>query len=117
MGPRIFYLSTFGLEFENDIVIFEISNLDFLQSANFCEETNTPKFGIKNALFAYFRVRTFKNYCHNRNQHLRICLIVKFREEIKMPKFRTKNALFGCFRGRIKKKTFVRFEIITLEFV
>ena len=55
------YLSVFGLKFENNIVIFEISALKF---GKYCEIMKMPKFGTKNALFAYFLARISKNYCH-----------------------------------------------------
>ena len=32
--------------------------------AKFCEKTEMPKFGPKNALFGYFWARNLKNYCH-----------------------------------------------------
>ena len=40
---------TFGLEFENNIIIFEISALEFA-----CVKMKVPKLGTKNALFGYF---------------------------------------------------------------
>ena len=45
------YLGVFGLEFENNIVIFEISTL---------EKMKTCEFGAKNALFGCFGTRTLK---------------------------------------------------------
>ena len=39
----------------------------------------------------------YENYCHIRNQHLQICVIVKFCENTKIPKFWAENALFGYF--------------------
>ena len=56
-----------------------------------------PKFGTKSALFLYFWARILPNYCHIRNQHLRISVTAKFCEETKMPKFGIKIALFGYF--------------------
>ena len=66
------YLSTFGPEFENNILIFEIGKT----------QKKPLKFGIKNVLFGYFGARISKNYCHIWNQSL---------------EFGTKNALFGYF--------------------
>ena len=43
LGPKISDLGIFGLEFENDIVIFEIR-----------EKMQMPKFGTKKTLFGYF---------------------------------------------------------------
>ena len=57
------YLGIFRLEFENNIVIFEISTLEFLV-AKFCEKMKMSRFGTKNALLGYFWTRLFKNYCH-----------------------------------------------------
>ena len=64
MGPKIRDLHTFGVEFENTIVIFEICVLEFVlfqilvQKQKSCkkihEKTKMPKFGTKNALFGYF---------------------------------------------------------------
>ena len=47
------YLGIFGLEFENDFVIFEIIPSSS-SVAKFREKTRMPKFGIKNALFGIF---------------------------------------------------------------
>ena len=41
------YLGTFGLEFENTIVIFEMCTLEFVQVKNFAKKTKMPKFGTK----------------------------------------------------------------------
>ena len=41
--------------------------------------------------------RVLENYCHNLNQDLQICLIVKSGKETNMMKFGTSNALFGYF--------------------
>ena len=45
------YLDNFGLEFENTIITFEISALEF---QNFGAKMKILKFGTKNALFEYF---------------------------------------------------------------
>ena len=63
-----------------------------------------PKFGTKNALFAYFWAKIFKNYCHIWNQHPQICLLAKFSEKTKTPRFGTKNAWFGHFWTGICKQ-------------
>ena len=54
-------------------------------------------------LIEYFWAGIPKQYCHIWNQHLRICLIAKFREKTKMSKFGTKNASFGYFWARISE--------------
>ena len=52
------YLGTFGLQFENNIVIFEINALEFVYLQTFAEKkAKMLKFGIKNALFGYFLAR------------------------------------------------------------
>ena len=65
--------------------------------AKYVEETKTPKFVTKNALFEYFRARILKNYCLIWNQHPQIRQIGKFRKKTKLPKFGTKNVLFRYF--------------------
>ena len=62
-----------GLEFENYILIFEISTLKFVYLQNFVKKMKMSKFGTKNVLFGYFWARTLKNYCHIWNKHPRIC--------------------------------------------
>ena len=44
----------FRLEFEKNIVIFEISTLESVLLINIAEKTEMPKFGTKKALFRYF---------------------------------------------------------------
>ena len=114
MGPKIRDLHTFGVEFENTMVIFEICVLEFVlfqilvQKQKSCkkihEKTKMPKFGTKNALFGYFWARIFKTFCHIWNQHPRICQIAKFRKKMKMSNFGTKNALFEYFGAGIYRK-------------
>ena len=47
LGPKMFCLSTFGLESENNIVIFEISTLEFIQLQNFAEKQKYLNLGPK----------------------------------------------------------------------
>ena len=49
VGPKIHNLGIFGLEFEKNIVIFEISTLKFVCMQNFTKKQKIPKFGTKNA--------------------------------------------------------------------
>ena len=49
-------VGVFGLEFENKIVIFEISALKLIRFAIFRPRIKIPKLGTKNALFGYFWV-------------------------------------------------------------
>ena len=45
----------FGLELENNIIIFEISTLEFVLLGNFAKKTTKMfKFWTKNTLFGYF---------------------------------------------------------------
>ena len=62
-GPKMFDLCIFGLEFENNMVIFEISILEFTLLQDFAEKQKylnllpkTPYLGIfaKNAILGYF---------------------------------------------------------------
>ena len=94
---KIPYLPIFGMQFENNIVIFCNEHPRICQIGRFREKKKMPKFGTKNALFFFFFIGIWKKYCHIWNQHPRICLTGKFREKTKMPKFVTKNALFGYF--------------------
>ena len=48
------YLGIFGLEFENNIAIFEVSTVEFIQLQNFVKKkTKRPKFEIKIVLIEY----------------------------------------------------------------
>ena len=48
------YLSAFVLEFENNIVIFEISTLDCLNKKFLCNNKNSLKYGTKMSYLAFF---------------------------------------------------------------
>ena len=63
LAQKMLYLGNFGLKFKKAIVIFEISDFEFVYLQNFLKKIKIPKFGIKSALFGYFWVRTLKNYC------------------------------------------------------
>ena len=54
------YLGIFGLEFEKNIVVLEISTLEFHP----LKKIKMAKFGTKNALFGYFWVSILKIYSH-----------------------------------------------------
>ena len=56
------YLGIFGMELENNIVIFEICDLEFVYVQSFVKEMS--KFGNKNILFAYFWASILEIYCH-----------------------------------------------------
>ena len=66
-------LGIFGLEYENNIVIFEINTLELVLLQNFAEKQKylnlgpkMPYLGIltKNTLFFCFWARILKSYCH-----------------------------------------------------
>ena len=57
-------LSIFGLEFENNILIFEISPLEFAYLQNFVKKNKLSKFETKKALFGYFWAIILKNCCY-----------------------------------------------------
>ena len=80
---KILYLVIFGLEFEKNIFIFEISVLVQIQKIF--------KFETKNALFGCFWSIILKRYCHIWNQHHWICVTAKFCEETKIPEVGTKK--------------------------
>ena len=54
------YLGTFGLEFQNPLLIFEISHVEFVLLQNFVEKPKMSKTGTKNALFRCLLSRNFK---------------------------------------------------------
>ena len=58
--PKLPYLGIFGLEFENNIDIFEMSKLILFQLQSLAKKTKMPKFGTKNTLFGYFWARILK---------------------------------------------------------
>ena len=53
-------LGIFGLEFQNPIVTFEISHVEFVLLQNFVEKPNMSKTWTKNALFGCLLSRNFK---------------------------------------------------------
>ena len=57
------YLVIFMLEFENTIIISEIT-LEFFNTQSFMQKNKILKFGTKIALFEYFWSRILKIYCH-----------------------------------------------------
>ena len=54
------YLGILGLEFKDNIVIFEISVLEFALLGKICKIIKMAKFRTKNALLGYFGARIFK---------------------------------------------------------
>ena len=98
LGPKMPYLGIFRQKFKTNMIIFEISTLEFDFSGKFREKSKMPKFETKSALFGYFFLAgTWKQKCHIWNQYHRISLIAKFRKKAKISNFGTTNALFGYF--------------------
>ena len=57
IGPKLFYLGTFGMELEKATVLwlFYISTLKFFQT-KFCSKIKSLRFGTKIVLIGYFRL-------------------------------------------------------------
>ena len=85
-------LGIMALKFENTIAIIEINTLEVAQLQSLERKENFSKFKVKNVWLGYFCARVWKWYCHNWNQHSRICFVAKFDTKIKILKFETKNA-------------------------
>ena len=79
-----------GKNFENSIVMFEITTLKFVYLQNFTEKQKCLNLEPKMPDFGSFGLEF-------ENQHPRICLLAKFCGKTKMPKFGTKNAIFRYF--------------------
>ena len=58
------YLGIFEQQFGNNIVMFEISTLEFVSQKKLFKKTKSPIFGTKNALFGYLWRIILKNYFH-----------------------------------------------------
>ena len=56
-------LDIFGLEFENNIVVFEMIILKFVKLQSFSEK-KISTFRTKNAFSEYFRAISLKSHCH-----------------------------------------------------
>ena len=89
----------FALEFENNIVIFEISNPNLSNCKISRKKQKCLNLWPRMTYLGIFWLE-FENdiVIFDWNQHPRICQTAKFREKMKMPKFRTKNVLFEYFR-------------------
>ena len=105
-----------GLEYENNIVIFEISTLEFVQFVKFCEKIKMHKFGTKNAFFGYCWARILKKLLYYRKSAPLNCLIAKFPGKAKSLHLVPKIPYLDIF-GLKFETNFVIFEISTLEFV
>ena len=101
------YLGIFWLEFENNIVIFEISTLDLGKLWIFEKKTKMFEFGTKNALFGYFWARI---------STLEFVKLQNFVKKSKCVNFEPKMTYLSSF-GLEFWNTIAKFEICTLEFV
>ena len=57
LEPKMPSLGILRMEFQNNIVLFEISTLQFLKLQKLRQEMKMPRFGIRNALFGYFEAK------------------------------------------------------------
>ena len=48
------YVGIFGLELGNNMIMFEMNTLEFVQVQSFVKKHKMPKFGTKNVLFGFF---------------------------------------------------------------
>ena len=123
MEPKIPDLGIFGLEFENNIFILQISTLEFVLLQNFEEKQKCLNvgrkmlylgtfdqkcfiwvFSNKNVSFGYFCGRILKmllSYLKSAPSNLSNCKILQ--KKTKIPKFGTKNALYEYLWARILK--------------
>ena len=117
-------LGIFELEFENNIVKFEIGTHWFCLIAKHREIMEMPKFRTKNVLFRYIWAWILKNYWHIWNQRPRTCHKRTFNSYSefwyrvwKCLNFGPKMLYFGIFGLEFKKKTIVIYEINVLKVV
>ena len=106
------YLDIFGLEFENNIIMFETNTSNLSTCKISRKKQKCLNLGPKILpCVPYFWGGIWKYYCHIWNLRSRICLVAKFGAKLKIHKFWTKNAL-GFFGLEFKNNN-----VITLEFV
>ena len=108
-------LRIFELEFENTIVIFEISVLEIVELQSFVPK---EKFLNLGALYGYIWVIILKSNCLIFNQHTRIILIAIFSRKTKQKclKLGPKMPYFCTLEPEFEKFIFI-FEISISEFV
>ena len=105
------YLGFFGLEFEKNIVIFEISTLEFVELIKFAEKTEMPKFRRKNALFGYFWNIILKTIVVFEISTLKFVYLQNFTKNPKRINLEPKMPyLYGYCWGRNMKKLFSYFK-------
>ena len=108
-------LRIFELEFENAIVIFEISVLEIVELQSFVPK---EKFLNLGALYGYIWVIILKSNCLIFNQHIRIILIAIFSRKTKQKclNLGPKMPYFCTLDPEFEKFIFI-FEISISEFV
>ena len=120
------YLGFFGLEFEKNIVIFEISTLEFVELIKFAEKTEKPKFRRKKALFGYFWNIILKTIVIFEINTLKFVYLQNFMKNPKRINLEPKMPDLGIFDqkcliwlllGKKYEKTILVFQISTLKFV
>ena len=126
IGPKTPGFGIFGLEFENNFVIFEINLLKIVSLQNLAQKIKilhmVPKMAYLGFLlrkmghFGLFWEKLWRTFCHIWNQHPQICLFAKFHEKTVMPKIWPEMPDLSVFGLKFKNNTVI-FEISTLKFV
>ena len=102
LGLKMSDFRILGLEFENIIVIFEISVLNLSSCKVWCKNENLRIWDQECLIWVIlgWNLKMILSYLIWYSQ---ICLSTKFREKTKTLKFGIKNALFVYFCTRISK--------------
>ena len=106
------YLAIFRQQFNQTIIKFLISTLEFVKLKTVIQNKKKLNLGPKK-LYLGLLVGKLKTNCHICNQRPPICLMAKFCAKIRILKIRFKNDLFLCF-GQQFGKNIVIFAISTL---
>ena len=134
--PKMPYLSIFdqksclweifGWNLKTKFCLIRNQHLWICLIAKFCRKSKMFKFGSKNVLFQYFspkmgyfgifREEFWRSYCQISNQHLQICLFVKFHKKQQCLDLGPKKPDL-CILGLEFENNIVIFEISTLQFV
>ena len=102
LGQKMSDLGIFGLEFEKDIVIYEISKLQFVRWQSFSKK-KMPKFETKNDVLKFFHQNYLIWVCFGWNLKT-ILSYLKSAPSTKVLKFATKKDLFAYFWAWIWKQ-------------
>ena len=103
-----FFFAIFGLDVENNIVIFEISTLTFVYLQTFAKKQKCSNLGAKMPVWCIFGLK-LQNVLVNLQWSLKrilaylksIPLSSKVGTKTKMPKLLTKHALLGIFAKKM----------------